>query len=376
MLFAPNQSGKVAIFLPALYGGGAERISLKLAGGIASRGIPVDLVLARKEGPYVSEVPKTVQIIDLKAARDLAALPALVRYLRKEKPRVLLSGLHANLIAVWAKRLARVSTRVIVCEHNTLSSRVHSYASDLRMRWLPTLIRWFYPWADGIIAVSQGVAEDLAREARIPRDRIRVIYNPIVTPELRLNAQTPLEHPWFKPGQPPVILAVGRLTAQKDFVTLIKAFAQVRKDHPARLLILGEGEERPALEMLISHLGLQETVQLPGFIINPYPYMVQAYLYVLSSRWEGLPSVLIEAMFCGTRLIATDCPSGPREILQNGRYGMLVPVGDIDALGQAIENALLGGLTPAPRESLLPFELDRVVEQYIDMLLESDDVQE
>ena len=335
----------------------------------------MNLVLARKEGPYLSEIPESVQIVNLNTSRDRQALPALVRYLRQERPYALLSGLHTNLIALWARRLARVSTRVIVVEHNTLSSRVRYYSSDVRMRWMPRLIRRFYPWADGIVAVSHGVAEDLAREAKIPRNRIRVIYNPAVTPELRAKAQAPLEHPWFKPGQPPVILAAGRLTGQKDFPTLIKAFAQVRKAYPSRLLILGEGEERLALETLVKNLGLQETVQLPGFVNNPYPYMAQAYLFVLSSKWEGLPGVLIEAMFCGTRLIATDCPSGPREILQDGRYGTLVPVGDTDALGQAIETALRGELNPPPRESWHPFELNQVTEQYMDILLERDDVQ-
>lgn len=375
MLRTPVPSAPVAFFLPALYGGGAERIVLALAGGVASRGIPVDLVLARREGPFLSEVPAPVRIVDLGSRRDLLALPALVRYLRKDRPRVLVSGLHTNLIALWARRLAGGSTRIIVCEHNTLSSRVGHYASDLRMRWMPRLIGRFYPWADGIVAVSQGVADDLARETKIPRDRIRVIYNPIVTPELAAKAGAPLEHPWFGPGQPPVVLAVGRLTAQKDFPALIRAFAQARVDHAARLLILGEGEERPALEALVGELGLQGDVELPGFVINPYPYMSKARAFVLSSRWEGLPGVLIEAMFCGTRLVATDCPSGPREILRDGRYGLLVPVGNVEALSLAISTALRGILTPPPRESWRPFELDHVVEQYLDIFFKGEAVQ-
>jgi glycosyltransferase involved in cell wall biosynthesis len=283
--------------------------------------------------------------------------------------------MHTNLIALWAKRLARVSTRVVVNEQNSLSSRVQYYASDVRMRMMPRLIRWFYPWAYGIVAVSQGLGEDLARETKLPKERIRVIHNAMVTPELRRKAQASLDHPWFKPGEPPVILAAGRLTAQKDFPTLIHAFDKVRKTHPARLLILGEGEDRLSLEALIRHLGLQEIVQLPGFISNPYPYMAQAYLFVLSSRWEGLPGVLIEAMFCGTRLIATDCPSGPKEILQNGRYGSLVPVGDPISLGNAIVAALRGELDPPPPESWHPYELHRTVEKYVELLFGRDDVQ-
>ena len=364
---SPDPQGPVAFLLPALYGGGAERIVLALAGGIAARGIRVHLVLARQEGPFLSEVPASVRIVNLRARRDLSALPALIRYLRRERPPVLLSGLHMNLIALWAGRLAGGATRIFVCEHNTLSSRVRHYASDIRMRWMPRLIRRFYPWADGIVAVSQGVADDLASEAKIPRESIRVIYNPIVTPQLAGRAQEPLDHPWFGPGEPPVILGVGRLTAQKDFPALIEAFARAQKDHPARLLILGEGEERAALEALIDQRGLRGTAQLAGFCLNPYPYMARARAFVLSSRWEGLPGVLIEAMFCGTRLVATDCPSGPREILREGRYGLLVPVGDIEALSRAIAAALRGDVATPPRESWQPFELDHVVGQYLDL---------
>lgn len=364
----PSSPSPIAFFLPALYGGGAERIVLALAGGIASRGIPVHLVLGRKEGPYLSEIPAHVRVVDLGTRRDLLALPALVRYLRRSRPRVLISGLHTNLIALWARRLASGTTRVIVCEHNTLSVRVHHYATDLRMRWMPRLIRWFYPWASEIVAVSDGVADDLARATGISRDRIRVIYNPIVTPEFEAKTRAPLDHPWFLPGQPPVILAVGRLTAQKDFPSLIRAFAQARRGHSARLLILGEGEERPALQALIEELGLQESVQLPGFIINPYPYMAKSCAFVLSSRWEGLPGVLIEAMFCGTRLISTDCPSGPREILRDGQYGLIVPVGDIEALARAITLALKGELMSPSQESWQPFELDHVVGQYLALI--------
>lgn len=366
---AQNSSKRLAIFLPAMGGGGAERAILKLAQGITARGIAVDLVLARAEGPLLTEVPESVCLVNLNARRLLTSLPALVRYLRRERPAALLSVLHANLIALWAKRLAGVPTRVVVSERNTLSQKARHYASDLRMRLTPQLVRCFYPWADGIVAVSEGVADDLVQVAGIPRERIRVIYNPIVTPDLRAKAQALLEHPWFGSGEPPVILAAGRLTAQKDYPTLIQAFAQVRKTRAARLLILGEGEERPVLEALIRQLGLEQDVSLPGFILNPYPFMVQAALFVLSSRWEGLPGVLIEALYCGVPLVAADCPSGPREILAEGKYGLLVPVGDPIALSRAIEVTLAGKKTHPPRESWLPFELETVVRQYLNVLL-------
>jgi glycosyltransferase involved in cell wall biosynthesis len=256
----------------------------------------------------------------------------------------------------------------VVSERNTLSSEAKHFGSDLRIRFLPYLIKRFYPWADVIVAVSKGVADDLIHLTGIPNRQVRVIYNPIVTPEFRKKTEAFLDHPWFGPGQPPVILAVGRLTAQKDFATLIQAFAQVRQTRQTRLLILGEGEERPRLEAQIHLLGLQEDIGLPGFVSNPYPYMCRAGVFVLSSRWEGLPGVLIEALYCGAPLVATDCPSGPREILAEGRYGQLVPVGDAPALAEAIHLALDGRVPRPPRESWGPFELEGVVNQYIDVL--------
>jgi glycosyltransferase involved in cell wall biosynthesis len=362
---------RLAIFVPSMVGGGAERAMLNLAQGIAERGYAVDLVLARAEGPYLVQVPGSVRVVDLKASRVLASLPALVRYLRREQPEAMLSAMcHANIIALWARRMAGVPKQVVVSERNTLS-RSARHASNRRGRLMPQLSRRFYPWADGIVAVSKGVADDLAQVAGLPRERIQVIYNPVVTPELRQKAQAPLEHSWFEPGQPPVLLAVGRLTVQKDFPTLIRAFAQVRQARPARLLILGEGQDRRGLETLVRQLGLERDVSLPGFIENPYPYMARASLFVLSSRWEGLPAVLIEALYCGAPLIATDCPSGPREILRAGQYGQLVPVGDATALAKAIETSLEGETPRPPWESWRPFKLEAVVNQYINVLLES-----
>lgn len=359
---------RLAFFLPGLYGGGAERIMLNLAKGISARGYPLDLVLARAEGPYLNQVPAEVRVVDLNASRVLASGPALIRYLRKERPAALLSALHANVVALFARRFAGVPFRVVVSEHNTLSSVV-SGTPDARWQVFPQFARLFYPWATEIVAVSDGVADDLAKTARLRRDRIRTIYNPIVTPDILEKTQAPLDHPWFQTGEPPVILAVGRLTAQKAFDLLIQAFAQARKAHPARLLILGEGEERPALEALVKQLGLEAEISLPGFVPNPYAYMARAALFALSSKWEGLPTVLVEAMSAGTPVVSTDCPSGPREILRGGQYGQLVPMNDVTALANAILAALAGNAPRPPRESWQPFELNTIVEQYLNVLI-------
>jgi glycosyltransferase involved in cell wall biosynthesis len=362
-----NLSGRVAIFLPALYGGGAERTMLKLAGGITERNYIVDLVLARAKGPYLTEIPQNVRLIDLNASRDLFSLFPLVKYLRKERPAVLLSGLHTNIIAIIARKLAGVPTRVVVSERNTFSIRTQSFSSDFRIRLMPKLVKLLYPLADWVVAVSKGVAEDLVEQVGIPKERIAVIYNPVVTHELKAKAANSLDHAWLKAGQPPVILSAGRLSVQKDFGTLILAFARIREASNARLLILGEGDERQALEDQIRKLGLEQYVCMPGFVTNPYPYMREASVFVLSSKYEGLPGVLIEALYCGTRLVATDCPSGPREVLCDGSYGQLVPVGDAKLMAQAIGKALRGETSAAHEDGWKRFELETVVDQYLDL---------
>ena len=210
----------------------------------------------------------------------------------------------------------------------------------------------------------------MAQVTGIPRERIKVIFNPsVVGTEVAEKAKAPLDHPWFEPGQPSVVVAVGRLQEQKDYATMIRAFAQVRKARPVRLLILGEGKERPMLEALIEELGLQEDVGLPGFVMNPYAYLARASLFVLSSRWEGLPTVLIEALCCGTPVVSMDCPSGPREILRGGEYGRLVPVGDAEALARAIEKTLDEERSSPPAKSWQPYDLHNNVDQYMDLLL-------
>ncbi len=330
----------LALFIPTLGGGGAERVMVNLAKGFAEQGLKVDLVLAKAEGPYLSQIPPGVRVVDLQASRVLASLAGLMRYLKRERPAALLSAMdHANIVAIWARKIAGVSCRLVISVHTTLS-RATENASNLRGRFMPRLIRCFYPWADMVVAVSQGVADDLISITGLPRERVKVIYNPIVTPELLQKAKETINHPWFKPGEPPVILSVGRLTPAKDFPTLIRAFAHVRGERPARLIILGDGEERPKLESLVRELGLQDDVSMPGFVDNPYPYMARSAVFVLSSLWEGLPTVLIEAMAVRTPVVSTDCPSGPREIAELTRGCFLVPSSDPLALGSVIKRVM------------------------------------
>jgi glycosyltransferase involved in cell wall biosynthesis len=205
---------------------------------------------------------------------------------------------------------------------------------------MPILARHSYAWADGIIAVSSGVADDLARVARLPRERIEVVHNPVVDRELPSKRKAPLDHPWFADGQPPVVLGLGRLKKQKDFPTLLRAFARLRSTREARLVILGEGKQEQSIRSLARSLGIAKDVDLPGFDPNPFRYLARAACFVLSSAWEGLPRVLIEALACGCPVVSTDCPSGPHEILEGGRYGPLVPVGDERAMANAIAQVL------------------------------------
>jgi glycosyltransferase involved in cell wall biosynthesis len=237
------------------------------------------------------------------------------------------------------------------------------------LRFAYRLVPLLYPRASQIIAVSDGVADDLSRFSGVERNRIDVVQNPVVTPELAALADEPVDHPWFSPGEPPVILGVGRLSDQKDFATLLRAFALVRAKRPARLVILGEGGYRAELEQLVTQLGIGADVDLPGFAGNPFSYMSKASLFVLSSKFEGLPGALIEAMACGTPVVATDCPSGPREILEDGSLGGLVPVGDPESLAAAIGHALDQPTPPGRlRAKAAEYTVDRAVSRYLALL--------
>lgn len=364
-------SKKLVFFLPSLRGGGAERVTLNLAKLFAQNNYQVDLVLAKAEGPYLSQVPKNINIVNLNVSRVALSLLPLVRYLRKNKPYALISAMnHVNIVAILATKLALVKTKVLISEHSTLS-RSLMHPENFRSRLLPFFMKIFYPLADKIIAVSHGVADDLAKALNFPRSKIEVIYNPVVGDELFEKANQEVNHPWFRDSQCPVILAVGRLTEAKDFPTLIKAFYYVRQKKKAKLVILGEGEKRTELVNLIKKLGLDNDVDIAGFVENPYSYMKRCSVFVLSSKWEGLPTVLVEALACGANIVATDCPSGPREILKNGKYGSLVNVGDEKALAQEILKKLEDGQNKEVlTEAYQSFTNETVFNNYLKLLMQ------
>ena len=357
----------LSLYLPNLDGGGAERMMVNLAAGFAARGFATDLVLAEAKGPYLELVSPDVRVIDLASSGVSASLPKLVRYLRRNRPAALLATLnHASVIALLARALAGVPTRTVIRESNMLFPK---QATSLKGLSLRTSVRLFYPWADAHVAVSQGVADDLARFMKTDMKKIHTIYNPVVTEELFRRAKQRPEHPWFAPGEPPVILGVGRLAPQKDFPTLIRAFATVCRERPARLLILGEGNQRAELGSLAQSLGVADAVALPGFVDNPFAYMAHADTFVLSSKFEGLPGALIQAMACGSKVVSTDCPSGPFEILAGGRLAPLVPVGDPDALAAAMLESLSAPPNPALQTRACDFTEARILPQYLSVLL-------
>ena len=235
---------------------------------------------------------------------------------------------------------------MVVTEHAAISvhlgvNRSNRRALRLVQAILPQLLNVGYRFADRVVAVSHGVADDLAETTGLPRDRVLVVGNPVVTPEVRSKAEQPATHPWLlDPDGPPVILGVGRLSPQKNFALLLRAFAQVRSERDARLLILGEGPKRAELEKLAKELDISKDLSMPGFVDNPYAEMAAADVFALSSEYEGLPTVLIEALFCDTPVVSTDCKAGPRQILDDGVHGKLVPVGDLDALVTALHGVL------------------------------------
>jgi glycosyltransferase involved in cell wall biosynthesis len=390
----------VALFPGSLAGGGAERVVLDLATEFLKRGCAVDLVLSLRRGALVSEIPDSVHVVELGTAglisvfrtlfrlphhtrrvilpamitrrrKKIRSLPKLVQYLREQPPDVLMATTDvANLLALWGGWLAGTGTRLFVKADVNLTSWTNSAVDPLQRR-LPDLMAAWYHRAHGIVAVSAGLADELAQIADVPRSNITVIYNPIDCHRIADLAAEELADPWFQPDQPPVVLAAGRLHKQKDYPTLLRAFSRLRTNRPARLVILGEGSERGRLESLVRELGVAEDVRLPGFERNPFAYMARAAAFVLSSAWEGLSNVIIEALACGCPVVSTDCPHGPAEVLDGGRFGMLVPVKEPDALARAIAQTLDKGSDPEKsRQRARHFDIEAVADRYLDFLFE------
>lgn len=357
---------KIACFFATSGHSGVDRLAGHLVRGFAAAGHAVDLLQIRRHGPFLQDLPAGVIRVELGASHVGTALLPLIRYLKRARPAVLLCDKYrVNRVVLLARLLARVNTRVVVRVGTTVSVDLASRARH--QRWFETLwMRLLYPLADAVITPSRGASLDLARVAALPAARVLTVPSPLITADLPERASQPVDHPWLVTKERPVILGAGELCARKDFATLIRAFARLRADLPARLIILGEGRQRESLLALAHELGVADDVSLPGFVRNPYTYMARADVFVLTSRWEGFGNVLAEALAVGTPVISTDCPSGPREILQDGRYGSLVPIGDATQLAAALSRLLRD---PPPRrqsiEAARPYEISRATAAYL-----------
>lgn len=370
-----SQQPRISFFLNNLNGGGIQRSVINLANEFVEQGLKVDIIVTKLVGPFVNEVSNQVELVDLGEPKFRQIPFKLAEYLRQSRPSVMLANMHYNNeLAIFARFIAGVPTRIVVVDQNSLPTRQElpltqpKYSLGLHPDRADLLIRVFYRWAYARVATSKGVAEDIVRISKLSPSQVHVIYNPIITNDLKLKAQEPVDHPWFSPDSPPIVLGVGRLEPQKDFFTLLQAFTLVRRQQDARLMILGAGSQREQLESLIRELDLTDHVSLPGYVNNPYAYMANASVFALSSAWEGFGNVIAEALAVGTPVVSTDCKSGPAEILADGKYGELVPVKDAQALSKALVKTLSEGGPHIPEEWLEQFSVKEAAKQYLQVL--------
>jgi glycosyltransferase involved in cell wall biosynthesis len=358
----------ICLFPGQLQLGGIGRNMINLAEELLSRGVRVDFFLSKRAGVYVPQIPKEARIVE-GAGTVKSSVPRLIRYLRNEQPHMLVSARpYINLAAIVSAELARVRTKVVITERAAPLTHTKE-RGGIGQRIINIGCRALYPRAAHIIAVSQSVADELTQILGKTHKPIQVIYNPVATRRVLEKSKEPVRDDWIEASAAPIVIGVGRLTFQKDFPTLIKAFADVRRQREVRLVILGEGEDREALERLVRELGLESDVHLPGYVDNPYAYMARAAVFVLSSRWEGLPTVLIESLTVGTPVVSTDCPGGSAEILAEGEFGELVPIGEVRAMAGSIR-AILDGPPRADRlqERSGRFSAATAVDQYLNLL--------
>jgi glycosyltransferase involved in cell wall biosynthesis len=331
----PKKVVRTALILPDLRGGGAERVAITIAKDLIEAGNEVDFVLLGEGGELTSIVPPGARIIELRAGRFRDAFRPLIRYFRQTRPEATQAFMWPiTVLAILAHRLSGAPGRLAVSDHTTLSRHYdgHGPVHRVLLKWT---IRLLYPLADSRVIVSNDAADDLARFSGIDRDSLTVIYNPVVKPTEPIR---PMDDAWTGEGMR--LLSVGKLKPVKNYPLLLEAFARVAAERPAQLMILGDGPERSGLMRRAAELGVADSLIMPGFALDPWPYYVSADLFVLSSDYEGYPLVLIEALLSGLNIVSTDCQSGPREILDGGRYGRLVPVRDAQKLAEGIAESL------------------------------------
>jgi glycosyltransferase involved in cell wall biosynthesis len=360
---------RITVFLYRMRFGGAERVMLTLSEEFARRGLKTDLVACEAKGEFSAKTPDGVRLFDLNATSPFRAAQNFSRYISERNPSaVIANGDRCVLSAFAARAFGCVKPRLVGVIHHDLAGILDLHDAPLKDRFLARAKKapmpYVYRRADKIVAVSRGTAEGSAKFLGVPRDKITVIYNPIPTNEIRLKALEPADHPWFSDGGPPIIISCGRLAPQKDFPTLVRAFALVRRKTAARLVIIGDGPEREKIEGVIRSLGLDRDASLLGYQENPFKFVAKSRLFAVSSVFEGLSMVILEALALGVPAVSTDCPSGPRELLA-GHPERLAPVGDAATLAEV----MLAGLEIGREDfDMSPYTLERCADGYLDLL--------
>ena len=357
---------QIAFMMPDFSGGGAEFVTVQLANEFATRGYNVDMVVFWDSGPNKGSLSAQVRVVNLRLSWLYFAPLAIRSYLRRQRPDLVISTLfHTNIFLLTARLLLPFRrVRTVLTEHSMLSHRTKHSKRKTKMVFL-LAARLLYHFADRIVGVSQGVADDIAAITGLEQGQVTCIYNPVIRGNLADRLSQEDRAGQCAEGTPPRIVTAGRLEREKDHNTLLRAFARLLECRDAKLLILGEGSLRQELEQQAAALGIADRVEFTGFVKDPSPYFRSADLFVLSSIYEGLPTVLIEALSFGLPIVSTQCPSGPSEILADGAFGYLVPPGDAAALAAAMRESLAA--EPAPRRQIaraLDFTIERSVDQY------------
>lgn len=363
-----NRVQHIAIVLGSLRTGGAERAALHLANEFAQRGLRTDLVLVNAEGEFLSLVHPAVRLVDLHSDRTRFAAPALRQYLEKNTPQVLLVlQTHVQILVLRTLRKMRKDIPVILNEHSTFSKNIKGFSVKNFVQ--RALAAASFRRAAAVITVSQGTAKDFSGNFPSLKKRIHVINNPVLTKEFEVRTKEPCEHPFFRDSSIPVVVSAGRLVASKDYRTLLEAVSLVRKEKRVRLIVLGEGEERSKLLQYAERLDMKDDFSLPGYVSNPLAYMSAAALFAMSSTHEGLPFVLVEALACGCPIVSTDCPSGPSEILLEGKLGLLVPLKDPERMAAALLASLAAPGDAGLRISRArEFTVEKSASAYLDVM--------
>ena len=356
---------QITLFVYSLRGGGAEKMMVNVANELFLRGYQVELIVVRETGPYTELVGDGLTITEIGGSNTFQILQSLWSHLRNSDTDVVLSTMEIpNIVSLLATRAPNSIPVVLrIANVNSKKQRHGKY------KVIPTLKRLTYPQAEKIVTISDGVADDLAGITGINAADMTTIYNPAYDPDIPTQATEPVNHEWLSDNNKRVAIGVGNMKPQKDFKTLIRAVDQVNKNEELYLIILGKGDLQSQLESLAESLGIEGRVSFPGFVDNPYAYMSKADVFVLSSAWEGFGNVIVEAMACGTPVICTDCPGGPAEILADGKYGPLVPVGDVKTMADAIQETLEN---PTESDELVAraqdFAIEAIVDEYEQVL--------